>query len=411
MANIPINAGETYFFGRSQGNTIIIDSTDHSHAEKKYGNQVEIRYGTTNQLTISGSSNVTMTMQQSSTTGGTGIHTIDMNGRSQNFINMGLNGSAGTLNDNRISFFGYNAGNKTWALGQDMSDGGNFKLYRGSGLGTTTSVTGFNIDYGTMLFEIYNGLTVNGTMTADDKFVALGGNSYTGLNVPANHGVSDNTSNSYCFRIYHDGNNSDRYGMEIIYGTDGAHSGTNYAIGFKNGDNSIFLGSINSTGTTVSYSPFTGTHQGYILESDDPASAVIQTGTSSTPFYPAGSIIVNTKTVLPSGSFQPDHYIVTSSAFQDKRVFGVYWSAHSLPDLIHQHSIAALGDGMILVCDENGNIESGDYITTASGSGGHGCKQNDDLLHNYTVAKACEDVDWATEPSTKKLISCTYHCG
>lgn len=410
MANIAINPGETYFFGRSQGNTIIIDSTDHSHAIKKFGNKVEIT-SATNQLTLSGSSNVYLQMQQSSTTAGTGTHLIDMNGRAANQINMGLTGTSGTTSDNRITFFGYNAGSKTWALGQDMSDGGNFKLYRSSGLGTSTSITGFNIDYTSMLFEIYNGLTVNGTMTADDKFVALGGLAYSGLAIPANHGVADNTAGTYCFRVFHDGNNSDRYGMEIIYGTDGAHGGTNYAIGFKNGDNSIFLGGITSTGTTVSYNAFTGTHHGYILESDDPTSAVIQTGTSSTPFYPAGSIIVNTKSVLPSGSFQPDNYIVTSSAFQDKRVFGVYWSAHSLPDLIHQHSIAAVGDGMILVCDENGNIESGDYITTASGSGGHGCKQNDDLLHNYTVAKACEDVDWATEPSTKKLISCTYHCG
>jgi hypothetical protein len=45
-------------------------------------------------------------------------------------------------------------------------------------------------------------------------------------------------------------------------------------------------------------------------------------------------------------------------------------------------------------------------------------KQDDDLLHNYTVAKAMEDVDWATEEDYYlvdgvkcKMISCTYHCG
>ena len=76
-----------------------------------------------------------------------------------------------------------------------------------------------------------------------------------------------------------------------------------------------------------------------------------------------------------------------------------------------RHLIYSLGDGIILVNNQNGNIQNGDYITTASGSGGYGCKQNDDLLHNYTVAKALEDVDWSTESESTKLIACTYHCG
>jgi hypothetical protein len=47
-------------------------------------------------------------------------------------------------------------------------------------------------------------------------------------------------------------------------------------------------------------------------------------------------------------------------------------------------------------------------------------KQNDDLLHNYTVAKAVEEINWdgVTEMVEyngifykKTLIACTYHCG
>ena len=38
-------------------------------------------------------------------------------------------------------------------------------------------------------------------------------------------------------------------------------------------------------------------------------------------------------------------------------------------------------------------------------------KQSDDLLHNYTVAKALEAVDWSQESETTKLIACTYHAG
>lgn len=41
----------------------------------------------------------------------------------------------------------------------------------------------------------------------------------------------------------------------------------------------------------------------------------------------------------------------------------------------------------------NGEIQTGDYITT-SNIPGYGQKQNDDLLHSYTLGKAIEDVDW-----------------
>ena len=44
-------------------------------------------------------------------------------------------------------------------------------------------------------------------------------------------------------------------------------------------------------------------------------------------------------------------------------------------------------------------------------------KQDDDLLHNYTVAKANEPIDFSTvevDPELgfkSVLVACTYHCG
>ena len=43
-------------------------------------------------------------------------------------------------------------------------------------------------------------------------------------------------------------------------------------------------------------------------------------------------------------------------------------------------------------------------------------KQDDDILHNYTVAKATQGIDFssvtANEDGVKSvLIACTYHCG
>ena len=72
--------------------------------------------------------------------------------------------------------------------------------------------------------------------------------------------------------------------------------------------------------------------------------------------------------------------------------------------------VNAIGEGLINVCREGGNIEAGDYICSSS-IPGKGMKQDDDLLHNYTVAKARETVAWAEGDDSIKMIACTYHCG
>jgi hypothetical protein len=65
----------------------------------------------------------------------------------------------------------------------------------------------------------------------------------------------------------------------------------------------------------------------------------------------------------------------------------------------------AVGEGGIWVCNKNGDLENGDYITS-SAVAGYGQKQNDDLLHNYTVAKITTDCDfseiWVTTKKHKK---------
>jgi len=84
--------------------------------------------------------------------------------------------------------------------------------------------------------------------------------------------------------------------------------------------------------------------------------------------------------------------------------------------------VACIGEGGIWVTNEYGNIENGDYITTSS-IAGYATKQDDDLLHNYTIAKATMDCSFDIEKpddyKTKYLgnnvyasyIACTYHCG
>ena len=99
----------------------------------------------------------------------------------------------------------------------------------------------------------------------------------------------------------------------------------------------------------------------------------------------------------------------------DKTVFGVLISDSPLPeDHWYEASegerfgiVNALGEGRVWVSNINGDIEAGDYITT-SAIAGYGQKQDDDLLHFYTLGKAIETVDWSQVTETVDFDGQTY---
>jgi len=116
--------------------------------------------------------------------------------------------------------------------------------------------------------------------------------------------------------------------------------------------------------------------------------------------------------------------IKLTTTAKSKKVYGVisakedgnnreFSSGAFVSDLGLRHDnrlfINSLGEGGILVCNENGNIENGDYLCSSSISG-IAMKQDDDLLHNYTIAKSTMDYNFINS-NEKKLIGCTYHCG
>jgi len=104
--------------------------------------------------------------------------------------------------------------------------------------------------------------------------------------------------------------------------------------------------------------------------------------------------------------------------------FGNFVSVHDDGEELDRLIINSLGEGAIWVCNINGNLENGDYITTCE-IPGYGMKQDDDILHNYTVAKITQDcnfrinasnydvVEFELEGQTyrKAFVGCTYHCG
>ena len=106
---------------------------------------------------------------------------------------------------------------------------------------------------------------------------------------------------------------------------------------------------------------------------------------------------------------------------KDKRVFGVLGDPNRNCNSKNRLIVNSVGEGGIMVCNTNGDIGNGDYIQSSDVLG-HGEKQDDDILHNYTVAKATIDCNFELNSPYYEcierpdgirtaFISCTYHAG
>jgi hypothetical protein len=106
---------------------------------------------------------------------------------------------------------------------------------------------------------------------------------------------------------------------------------------------------------------------------------------------------------------------------KDKRVYGVLGSPTRSINNINRLIVNSVGEGAICVCNANGNIENGDYICSSDVLG-FGEKQDDDILHNYSVAKAVMDCTFELDSPYYQchelengvrvaFIACTYHSG
>jgi len=94
-------------------------------------------------------------------------------------------------------------------------------------------------------------------------------------------------------------------------------------------------------------------------------------------------------------------------------------SSYSSDSLYYKSRVNSVGEGQVLVTNYNGEVTNGDYITSSE-IVGYGMKQDDDILHSYTVAKCVEEIDWASVTDVVEydgvehkmyLSACTYHCG
>ena len=159
-------------------------------------------------------------------------------------------------------------------------------------------------------------------------------------------------------------------------------------------------GSLNFTGqhrTFIKDTPFTqaATLEGLIVSSDQNKYIKMSGGIE------AGSSAITVNEALPLVSI--------STTSRDKKCFGVvslsedpetreesygnFTSIMEKEDGDTRIYINSVGEGGIWVSNVNGPLEAGDYITTSI-LPGYGMKQDDDLLHNYTVAKITMDCDF-----------------
>jgi len=216
-------------------------------------------------------------------------------------------------------------------------------------------------------------------------------------------------------------NDGSRYPcLDIMSPVGGPDHSTQYLMRFFTNDATTSThypdGTITLNDGTVSYNQFTGQHGGKV--------------TVENMKYSKGSIVRITG--IDKTKNEPVYEIEETTSAQDKAVIGVYNSFEGVGG-VSNCGIAAVGNGYILVCDEGGDIEVGDYICS-SNIKGHGMKQESDQMMNYTVAKAAEPVDWSTItssrwvitgtdeegeqigehqqfPATQTRINCTFHCG
>jgi len=162
-------------------------------------------------------------------------------------------------------------------------------------------------------------------------------------------------------------------------------------------------------GLGSNYAPFTGAHEAKLANNFPQAvkagMIVSVTGQSQVRRDQDGAITISSTLPTVNLSEEPN----------DKGVLGAFGAEVTLPeDHWYQPKEAqrfamvnGLGEGRVWVSDISGAIQTGDYITTSS-IPGYGQRQDDDLLHSYTLGKVIEQVDWDSVEETVEFDGQTH---
>jgi hypothetical protein len=133
----------------------------------------------------------------------------------------------------------------------------------------------------------------------------------------------------------------------------------------------------------------TGTINNIVRQYDYDISSTI-TGTNATPVVDLASTPKDPKVLGVIGDYERQ--------IGSRQVGDQMWACEYKDRRL---CVNSTGEGAIWVCDKDGLIANGDLITT-SVIPGIGTKQDDDIVHSYTVAKATMDCTF--EPATVTLM-------
>jgi predicted phage tail protein len=185
-----------------------------------------------------------------------------------------------------------------------------------------------------------------------------------------------------------------------------------------------------AAGSGTNYGPFTGAHDGLILQDlkVEAGDILISTGIfervnisntipyldiSTTVFSKAAyGILVGSRPLSwpvyrseVDGMPPPNSRSRMPAALQDLPVAEL----DAIRDKYDVCAENALGEGQINVCSESGDFEVGDFICT-SNTAGKGMRYDGQDMR-YVVAKCMEPVVWTDEPANIKMVACIYMCG
>ncbi|MDH3254702.1 MAG: hypothetical protein OEM62_06910, partial [Acidobacteriota bacterium] len=186
-----------------------------------------------------------------------------------------------------------------------------------------------------------------------------------------------------------------------------ATTGTNYGVRGATDSSEGF--DVYAAGAGTDYGPFTGGHE-VKLAADLPPGlepGMVMTVTGEAQVRVSPDKTVDLSSTLPT--------VTLAGRLQDPAVFGVFVAETTLGE-DHWYeaqtgerfgTVNALGEGRVWVTDANGPIVAGDYLTS-SAIPGYAQRQEDDLLHAYTLGKVIETVDWETVTQTVEHEGTSY---
>lgn len=173
---------------------------------------------------------------------------------------------------------------------------------------------------------------------------------------------------------------------------------------------------VNGAVRASSHNTFTGTH------------IVSLSNSCKLSYIEPGMVLSSTGNVKKLGIIDTIVECELTKVKKDKKIYGIYVGYENNEYYINNvsnekhyeqlHYVAGVGEGQIWVSNINGNIQAGDYVCS-SDIPGYAMKQDDDLVHNYTIAKITEDIDWNINELFKNnnglttkiaLLGCVYLC-